>query len=381
MLNLNQQTNSKDVLFIMQQISKKPNSGFTIVELLVVIIVIGILAAITIVSYTGISNRAKVAALQSDLTNASTQLKISQATDASGDHPTNNNCPTPGSTEICLKPSNGNIFTTYTPNNAANPKTFTLTATNGTLSYQITNDSFPVVAVTGSPYIQTITAANCPSTRTQVQDARDGHTYWVQKLADDKCWMQTNLGYAGGGTNTYGDIKTLTNGTSGSTTYTVASYYVTPSTTNFTTEPTAPSTSTTGIGQYGYMYNWCAAMGGQATAACANATTPAPVTTTSICPFGWRLPTSNGGEFTALNSAINGGSTTTYAGLITAPWLAQRGGSWYSGFDYQGSYGRYWSSTQNYSTNAYSLNFASTYVYPDNNSDKVSGYAVRCLAI
>lgn len=35
--------------------------GFTIVELLIVIVVIGILAAITVVSYTGISQRAKTA--------------------------------------------------------------------------------------------------------------------------------------------------------------------------------------------------------------------------------------------------------------------------------------------------------------------------------
>jgi len=34
------------------------NRGFTIVELLVVIVVIGILAAITVVSYTGISQKA-----------------------------------------------------------------------------------------------------------------------------------------------------------------------------------------------------------------------------------------------------------------------------------------------------------------------------------
>src|SRR5664280_1901097 len=85
--------------------------GFTIVELLVVIVVIGILAAITMVSYTGVYQKAKVAALQSDLSNASTQIKIFQATDANGDYPTANTCPTPGSTEICLKSSNGNTYT------------------------------------------------------------------------------------------------------------------------------------------------------------------------------------------------------------------------------------------------------------------------------
>ena len=365
--------------------------GFTIVELLVVIVVIGILAAITIVSYTGISNKAKIASLQSDLDGASRQLKLYQIENSQ--YPTSfdsNNCPTPVDAKYCLKPSSGNTFdrTAYAAsvNNSTNPQTFTLDATNtnGT-KYRITNDSSPVavVVVTGSPYIQTITAASCPVTRTQVQDARDGHTYWIQKLADNKCWMLTNLGYAGSGTNTYSDIKTLTNGTGGSTTYTVASYYVTPSTTNFTTEPTAPSTSTDGTGQYGYLYNWCAATGGDlASSGCSSTiTTPLPVTTASICPAGWRLPTGNGGEFGALNTAINGGSTTTDAGLIGAPWLAQRGGYWGSGFNDQGSVGFYWSSTQYSSTDAYSLYFYSTNVYPANLNSKIYGFAVRCVAV
>lgn len=45
----------------------RKQTGFTIVELLIVIVVIAILAAITIVAYNGIQNRSKNTAVQSDI--------------------------------------------------------------------------------------------------------------------------------------------------------------------------------------------------------------------------------------------------------------------------------------------------------------------------
>lgn len=52
----------------------KTRGGFTVVELLIVIVVIGILAAIVIVAYNGIRVNSIEASMQSDLRTASTIL-------------------------------------------------------------------------------------------------------------------------------------------------------------------------------------------------------------------------------------------------------------------------------------------------------------------
>lgn len=118
--------------------------GFTIVELLVVIVVIGILAAITIVSYSGIRNRAVIASMQSDLSNASTQFKMFHIENGYYPATISTNCATTptNTTNLCLKPSADNSYTTVAYQNPT-PQSFTLTEVNGSNIFHITESSIP----------------------------------------------------------------------------------------------------------------------------------------------------------------------------------------------------------------------------------------------
>ena len=102
--------------------------GFTIVELLIVIVVIGVLAGISIVAYNGVTAKARDSALRADLLNAQKQLRLAQV--EAGSFPVS-----VGS----LKFSPGTTHN-YTVNNSSNPQTFCLDAQNG-LSKLMVNES------------------------------------------------------------------------------------------------------------------------------------------------------------------------------------------------------------------------------------------------
>ena len=97
---------------------KQKQTGFTIVELLIVIVVIGILAAITIVAFNGIQARANKTAVQSDLANLAKQIQVHAATHGSlpqfGSQPGSDGSPAPGTTtfpSITAKISSGSYST------------------------------------------------------------------------------------------------------------------------------------------------------------------------------------------------------------------------------------------------------------------------------
>lgn len=75
--------------------NKRPEAffsrGFTIVELLIVIVVIGILAAIVIIAFNGVQKRATEASIESDLRNAATQMGLTKT--ETGSYPSGTDTP------------------------------------------------------------------------------------------------------------------------------------------------------------------------------------------------------------------------------------------------------------------------------------------------
>jgi len=120
-----------------RKLKLRSSPAFTIVELLVVIVVIGILAAVAIATYNGIRNRAVGAQLQSELGAATRALKLDRV--ALSSYPEDLNQANNGQGLVF----GDNITPSYVVDNSANPPTFCLSLTKDGISYFATQSSSP----------------------------------------------------------------------------------------------------------------------------------------------------------------------------------------------------------------------------------------------
>jgi len=107
--------------------------GFTIVELLIVVVVIAILAAITIVSYNGIQNRAKASTVQENASQAARKIASAAVLD-SDLFPDSASLRTATGLSASVDGS-----TPFQYSVSQDRKDFCLTATNNGLSYYVSN--------------------------------------------------------------------------------------------------------------------------------------------------------------------------------------------------------------------------------------------------
>jgi len=405
------------------------NSGFTIVELLVVIVVIGILAALVVVSYTGINNKAIISSIQSDLSTAARQFKLYSIDHAS--YPTGNTaslvetpsgshtyCPTTPATDTkyCLKLSGDNTIDSYTGTSTS----FALVINNGTKHWRITENSSPgevapltaIAAITGT----TAEGSTLTAGATDPVGAATTATYQWQS-ADTSGGSYSNI--SGATSNTYtlvaGDIgKYIKVSATGTDTYTgsatsAASSVVTPPTvtigtqvwmqynlnvgtmlasgsampaSNGTVEKWCYDNSSSNCTTYGGLYSWDEMM--------QYSTTPG---VQGICPSGFHIPTD--AEWKTLEMYLgmtqSAADATGWRGTDQGTKLKSDGSSGFNGllagyrntnglFYVLSTYGNLWTSSETSSTYAYRryLTSSSATVYRDG-SIKGYGYSVRCL--
>ncbi len=113
------------------------SKGFTIVELLIVIIIIGILAALVLNSFRGVQERARDTERQTDINAQQSQLEV-YFTD-NGEYPTLANVQDDGWISGNLKGADLNAW--RAPNQTTNSENGTATPTKDQYGYVVTNDS------------------------------------------------------------------------------------------------------------------------------------------------------------------------------------------------------------------------------------------------
>ncbi len=258
---------------------------------------------------------------------------------------------------------------------------------NGSNTLNITASK---LATTSSTVMQSLSTSTCTAKPIPVKDNRDSEVYFIQRLADGKCWMLENLrlgststiALTASNTNIASDwtLPASKNYLSGSHDDRIATAY-----TNAFINVVSKTTTTTDYGPgrkyIGVYYNYCAASAGTYCYAVDSSTGNAAY---DICPKGWRMPTTssytNNGEYQILYGAYSSNATnfrkalsTTLSGYYDFP----TNGKVYS----QGSSGYFWSSSRNSNSMMYSLNVSSSSVKPngDGGNMRYNGSSIRCI--
>jgi len=125
-------------LLFPQKSIQKTHHGFTIVELLIVIVIIGILAAITIVAFNGVQDKAKIAASQAAATQATKKI-LAAAFDNADNYPAAAGTSGIDNLAAIGIANSGDTTYQYSSNNATNPRTFCLTATKANKSTYVSS--------------------------------------------------------------------------------------------------------------------------------------------------------------------------------------------------------------------------------------------------
>ena len=241
--------------------------------------------------------------------------------------------------------------------------------------------------------MQTFTSANCSSMTVgqtvSLTDTRNGQTYRVRKMADNKCWMIDNMKYLGEEmtiNNEDGTSGIFLNDTDGNWNTSdgeiisdAKAIYNNPMTQSYCYDEALSSSYT----KCGYLYNFYAVAAGTTS----SRQVPPEIT---ICPVGWRLPTGgedNTSDYAVLNASMANGNYTYpgsyapsndskyYAGFqFDGAWSGVLSGRWTDGFDFVGVQGGCWASGQ-------PLFFRRAQVMPSyiGNPSGDYGFAVRCV--